>query len=71
MIVKKGTVLTVTHQRKGKFIGIAQKDFDSKKADFYPIALAQEKAVAGMVNVWEEGESIPCRNTLCSIKLKV
>lgn len=69
MIVKKGTLLKVNHERKGIFTGIAQKDFDTKKVEFLPIAVAQKKVVDGMNVWWEEGETIPCRNTFCKIEI--
>ena len=70
MKIKKGTLLKVNHSRKGKFVGIAEKDFDTDKTEFYPIALAQEKIVDGVANYWGEGSSIPCRNGLCEIEIK-
>ncbi len=70
MYVKKGTLLLVTHNRKGKFKGIAEKDFDTDKEEFYPIKLAKGEYVEGLCsgNDWIEGESIPCRNTQCTLK---
>jgi len=70
MKIKKGTLLNVNHSRKGKFVGIAEKDFDTDKTEFYPIAVAQEKSVAGNTNSWGIGNSIPCRNSLCKIEIK-
>ena len=70
MEIKKGTLLEVNHSRKGKFVGVAEKDFDTDKTEFYPIALAQEEIVDGIVNDWGMGSSIPCRNSLCKIKIK-
>lgn len=65
MIIKAGTKLTVKHRRHGTFEGIALRDFDTETTEFYPIAAA--KIVYGMVNEWEPGEEVPCRNTLCVI----
>lgn len=65
MIIKEGTKLTVSHQRKGKFEGIAAKDFDTEKTTFYPIATLEY--VRGMANEWGAGDTIECRNTLCEI----
>lgn len=67
MEIKKGQLLEVSHQRKGAFKGIAMQDFDTEKDEFYPVAVAQKKMVKGMVNAWEEGQRVPCRNCLCSI----
>lgn len=65
MIIKAGTKLTVLHLRKGKFAGIATKDFDTEKTEFYPIATIEY--VKGMANEWYAGDEIECRNTLCEI----
>ena len=70
MKIKEGTLLEVNHSRKGKFVGVAEKDFDTDKTEFYPIELAQEKIVNGLVNYYGMGSSIPCRNSLCEIEVK-
>jgi len=70
MKIKKGTLLEVNHSRRGQFIGIAEKDFDTDETEFYPIVLAQEKTIEGSNGYWGEGSSIPCRNSLCEIKIK-
>lgn len=67
MLVKKGTKLRVAHKRKGTFTGYAAEDFDTETTEFYPIKTAQ--FVSGMANDWEAGESVPCRNTLCTIAI--
>lgn len=69
MKIKKGTLLKVNHSRKGTFEGIAIKDFDTTKEEFYPIALAQKNPIKGIsINMeWIEGEEIPCRNSLCKL----
>ena len=69
MFIKKGTILDVSHSRKGTFIGVATKDFDTDKEEFYPIAVAQKDAVQGANTEWIEGEEVPCRNSLCKIKI--
>ena len=70
MKVAKGTLLQVNHSRKGKFKGIAEKDFDTDIDEFYPIKLAKGQYVRGLCsgNDWIEGESIPCRNTQCTVQ---
>ena len=70
MRIKKGTLLEVTHCRSGKWLGIATRDFDTDKEEFYPLALAQKYTVKGLNTVWEEGENMPCRNCLCKIKIR-
>jgi len=70
MKIAKGTLLNVVHRRKGKFIGIAERDFDITQEEFYPIALAQEAPVKGFSGrpKWFPGDSISCRNSLCFIE---
>ena len=81
MKVKKNEILEVNHCRKGKFVGITLRAFDTAKEEFYPIAVAQEEPITGigggftgMIGTtvsrtqWRTGEEIPCRNTLCTIK---
>lgn len=70
MKILKGTIVEVNSSRRGIFEGIALKDFDTETDEFYPIALHQEKMIRGMNNEWENGEEIPCRKTLCTIKIK-
>ncbi len=67
-IIKKGAMLEVRHSRKGKFIGIATEDFDPNEETFYPIAVTKG-IVHGINTDWEAGENIPCRNSLCTIKV--
>lgn len=70
MDVKKGTLLTVRHSRKGIFKGIALEDFNTKKEEFYPIAVAQKKSIPGtsILVQWVEGEKIPCQGELCTVE---
>ena len=59
----------VKHARKGIFKAIAREDFDPSIADWYPLILAHKQEVSGRVRVWVEGDKLPCRASLCSIKL--
>lgn len=72
MKIKQGTILNVSHSRKGNFVGIATKDFDTDTTEFYPIALARHQAVDGLItkDKWIEGEEIPCRKSLCMVTVK-
>ena len=70
MKITKGTIMEINHSRKGKFDGIAIRDFDTETEEFYPIALYQESMVEGNCTEWEHGEAIPCIGTLCKIKIK-
>lgn len=69
MIIKKGTKVTVEHNRKGTFNAIAAKKFDTKKDDWYPLVVDQE-FVEGKANEWVEGEELPCRASLCDITIR-
>lgn len=68
MKITKGTFVKVYHQRKGCFVGVATKDFDTDKDEFYPIQL-KDKVVTGESTVWVDGDNIPCRNILCKIEV--
>ena len=71
MKVSKNTLLDVDDVRKGTFLGIATRDFDTDKETFYPIALAENKTIKGLSfgKEWVEGDDVPCRNSLCQISL--
>ncbi|MCP6727382.1 MAG: hypothetical protein KJI69_05235 [Patescibacteria group bacterium] len=67
MKIKKGTILDVNHSRSGKWRGIATKDFDTVKDEWYPLALYQETTVHGLNTSWEVGEEMPARRSLCTV----
>ena len=67
MKIEKGTILKVKSDRSGSWVGKAMEDFDTEKDKFYPIALFQDEPVHGLNTVWEKGDEMPCRNTLCKI----
>lgn len=69
MIIKKNTIIEVDHIRKGKFFAMALDNFDTEKTEFYQIALAQVKPVIGLNTEWEVGGIVPCRGSLCKIKI--
>lgn len=69
MKIKKDTLLYIKHSRSGNWKGIATRDFDTDKEEFYPIALAQEEAVFGLNTTWEKGDNMPCRNSLCKVEI--
>lgn len=71
MLIKQATLLKVKHNRKGIFTGIAMEDFDTDNTEFYPIALAQQEEIDGVNSkgVWQQGDEIPCRNTLCTLEV--
>lgn len=72
MKINKGTLLDVDHTRKGKFVGMAMRDFDTDTEEWYPIALAQNQVVQGLAmgNIWIEGDEIPCRGSFCQITIR-
>lgn len=70
MTIKKGEVIQVVDCRKGKFIGIAEQDFDPEALEFYPIALAPgQEPLRGINTDWYPGDSVPCRKGLSVIKV--
>lgn len=69
MKIKKDQALMIRHSRKGTFIGIADRDFDTEEETFYPISLADKEVVEGIATYWSNGDSIPCRDSLCKIEL--
>lgn len=64
---KKGQRVNVNHSRSGKWVGIVTRDFDTEKEEWYPINLDQDRDVIGANTVWHRGDSMPARNTLCTI----
>lgn len=56
MLIKKGTSLKVYHSRRGLFLGVATKDFDTKKEEWFPIT--------------SKGKEVPCRASLCTLEKK-
>ena len=71
MIIKKDTIIQVKSSRKGNYKAIALEDFDTEKDEWYPVALAEAKAIVGMNrnNLWIAGDKVPCRRGLCIIEL--
>jgi len=67
MIVEKNALVKVTHVRKGVFEARALRKFDTEKEVNYPLMLVRG-TVKGTLKVWDAGERIPCRNSLCTIK---
>jgi len=67
MKLKKGDLVLIEHCRKGNFFGRVKKDFDTEEEVFYPIISDEIRLIEGLNNDWENGEEIPCRNSLCKI----
>jgi len=45
MIITKGQIVEVNHNRKGTFTAIANKEFDTEKDEWYPLNLCQSNEV--------------------------
>lgn len=58
MDIKKGTKLKIYHKRHGVFLGIAERDFNTEKDEFYPITLDQED-LYGANTHWQNGIVYP------------
>lgn len=63
MKVKKEQLLRIDHARKGIFVAVALRDFESEEEAWLPVALA-EGYVKGINTGWVAGEEIPCRASL-------
>ena len=70
MLIKKGTKIVVKHPRSGTWNGIAWKDFDTEKDEFYPVNLDQEEVVHGLNTDWYNGDEIPARKGLCEVIIR-
>ena len=69
MEIKEGTKLKVRHARKGAFDAVATADFDTEKDEWYPVATAEVVKGKSTMMEWVPGESIPCRNSLCTVEV--
>lgn len=68
MNIKKGEALIIKHSRKGRITVIAERDFDTDEETFYPVITAEAVDGVKTKDKWLPGESIPCRNSLCTIE---
>jgi hypothetical protein len=69
MEIKEGQLLEVDHEESGKWIGRATRDFDTRKENFLPLTLAQEKSVElRNGNLKHNGETMSALNGFCTIK---
>ena len=60
MRIKKGQLLKIDHARKGLFVAVALRDFESKEETWFPVATT-ERCDGGLGTTWAPGEEIPCR----------
>lgn len=63
MEIKKDQLLQITHTRKGTFVAVALRDFETDKTEHFPVAVAKGY-VRGFSRDWAAGEAIPCRGRL-------
>jgi len=61
--IKEGQLLKINHRRKGTFVAVALRDFNSEEETWFPVALV-EGYVKGMTTGWVPGNEIPCRASL-------
>lgn len=69
MKIEKGTKLVVRHKRKGTFLAIANKDFDTDD-EWYSVIL-DEPFLEGEVHVWLRGEEVPTRKGIAEVDVRV
>ena len=60
MEIRKDQLLQIEHSRKGVFVAVATRDFDTEAEAFWPLAVAKGY-IRGFSRDWAAGEAIPCR----------
>jgi hypothetical protein len=70
--VRKGAIVQVhsVDGRHSDFEGIALEGFDTKKDEWYPIAVHQDEPVEGLSRIWGRGQEKDGRRGLDAIRLK-
>lgn len=66
MQFKAGDKLTVRCSRRGTYLAVATKDFDTEADEWYPVTLDQEY-LEGSSTYWERGDEVPCRRGLAIV----
>lgn len=61
MLIKKGQLIKIKHSRHGTFSAQAIEDFDTEKAEFWPIIT--KEYVDGATVEWVPEEPISCRGS--------
>jgi hypothetical protein len=64
MVIDKGQLVEVYHDRWGRFVAVATERFDSDRDEWYALAVSQESPVLGALAEWHVGDPIPCRREL-------
>lgn len=67
MLIKKNQTVKVVDGRKGTYLGLSTKDFDTEKDEWYSIIVAPGECVQGIDTTWHPGDSIPARRGLCVV----
>ena len=68
MLIKKGTILNINHNRKGKFLAIASVDIDTDN-EWCHVKTLQNINGINSVNKWQEGEEVTLRKGLFSAEI--
>ena len=67
MQIKAGDKLTVRCSRKGTYLAVATKDFDTEADEWYHVTLDQDEVLDGFSTYWERGDSVPCRRGMAIV----
>lgn len=68
MIIKKGAILSINHQRKGGFIALATEEFNTEDIWFTVISLQEIDGVQSK-SKWIKGDKITCRSAICELEV--
>lgn len=63
MKIKKDEKLLIDDSRKGIYIVVADRDFDTEEEEWFPVVLFST-FVNGLNTSWYKGDKIPCRKSL-------
>ncbi len=67
MQIKAGDKLTVRCSRKGTYLAVATKDFDTEADEWYHVTLDQDEVLEGACICWQRGDNVPCRRGLAIV----
>ena len=63
MQIKAGDKLTVRCSRKGTYLAVATKDFDTEADEWYHV----DEVLQGWNTYWQRGDNVPCRRGLAIV----
>lgn len=67
VVIKKGQVIEVLHNRKGTMTVMAKEDFDTESMEFWPVVLAEKQMRRGLsIEGLFQGDNVPCKGSLIS-----